>query len=345
MKSARFYGTRDVRIEEVVLPPLKEDDVKIEVEWCGLCGSDKGLYEKPFTRSVFTPGHEFSGTVCEIGSAVTQCKPGDRVIVNPLFTCGKCLSCRKGFPNLCENLVLYGLSGISGAFAEETTVKENMVVKIPDALPFDIAAVAEPTCIAAHALRVSKFKPGDTAAVFGTGQIGLLLINLLKISGCTKIIAVSRTASKLDLALKMGAHAVIRPDEVDAAEKIMEISGGVDLAFELSGAQQSFSSALAALRARGELVVISLPAKPISFDVMPALHKELSILTSQCSNGEFPIVAELLADGSVAAGEIVTKKIHLDDIVKEGYETLLSDPTQLKILVTPKRENMAASAR
>ena len=342
MKAARFYGTGDIRIEELALPPLEQDEVRIEVAWCGICGSDKHRYESPFSGSVFTPGHEFSGTVRAVGGAVTLCKPGDRVIVNPLFTCGKCLPCRQGYTNLCENLVFFGLSGIFGAFAEETTVKEHMVIKIPDNLPLDLAAVAEPTGIAAHALRISKFKAGDTAAVFGAGSIGLLLISLLKAAGCTKIIAVSRTASKLRLAQKLGAHAVIHPDETDAAKKIMEMTGGVDLAFELSGAQQSFSSAMASLRARGELVMISLPHRPMEYNVMQALHKEIRVLTSQCTNGEFPMVAQMLADGTVAAGEVVTKRIYLDDLVKEGLDTLRDDPSQLKILVTPKRENIVA---
>ena len=340
MKALRNYGAGDIRIEDLSLPPLQGDEVRIAVEWCGICGSDKHGYERRFARSVYTPGHEFSGTVLETGGDVTGCKPGDRVIVNPLFTCGKCLPCRQGYSNLCENLVLFGLSGIFGAFAEETTVKDNMVIKIPDSLPLDIAALAEPTCIAAHALRISKFKAGDTAVVFGAGSIGLLMVNLLKAAGCTKIIAVSRTGSKLKLARELGAHLTIDAGTEDAAAIINEYAGGVDLAFELSGAQQSFSSAMAVLRARGELVMISLPEKPMAYDVRPALHKEISVLTSQCSNGEFPMVAELLANGTLDVGGVITKKIYLDDIVGEGFEALCNDASQLKILVTPKKENL-----
>ena len=346
MKAARNYGSGDIRIEDLVLPPILEDEVKITVEWAGICGSDKHSYERKMARNgAFTMGHEFSGTVKEVGADVKSCKPGDRVVVNPLFTCGKCLPCRQGYSNLCENLVLFGLNRIFGAFAEETTVKEHMVIKIPDNLPLDIAALAEPTCIAAHGLRISKFKPGDTAAVFGAGPIGLLMISLLKASGCTKIYAVSRTKSKLDLSLKLGATAVISSDEEDPAKKIKELTadrGGVDIAFEISGAESCWTAAMNCLRAKGELVMISLPGQPLPYETRTALHKEITVLTSQCSNGEFPMVAELLASGAVQAADVITKKIYLDDLVEEGFEALIKDNNQLKVLVTPKRENLTA---
>ena len=343
MKAARKYDAGDIRIEDLVLPPLQADDVKIAVEWAGICGSDKHSYERssPFARDPFTVGHEFSGTVIEVGGEVARIKVGDRVIVNPLFFCGKCPACLQGYTNLCENLVLFGLNGIFGAFAEETTVKENMVYKIPDNLPLDVAAVSEPTCIAAHALRISKFKPGDTAAVFGVGAIGLLMVSLLKASGCTKIIATARTASKLALAKELGADITINPNDPDADEQIKALASTVDVAFELSGAQQSVDMAMRMLRVKGELCIISLPAQPIQYNAMMAIHKEITVTSSQCSNGEFPMVAELLASGAVNGAAVITKKIHLDDLVKEGFETLIVDSSQLKILVTPKRENLA----
>lgn len=340
MKAARNYGGGDIRIEELVLPPIKEDEVKIAVEWAGICGSDKHSYEMKAPRPVFTPGHEFSGTVIETGGEVRRIKPGDRVVVNPLFFCGKCPACLRGDSNHCESLVFFGLSGIYGAFAEETVVRETMVTKIPDSLPLDIAALAEPACIAAHALRTSKFKPGDAAAVYGAGAIGLLLVSLLKTSGCTKIIATARTKSKRDLALKLGADIVFDPGAPGAEETIKGLSNSMDLAFELSGAQQSFTMAFDMLRPRGELMMISLPQKPFDYPGWIAVNKEISVKGSKCTNGEFPMMAELLANGSVNAAPVITKKIHLDDLVEEGFETLISDNEQLKILVTPKRENL-----
>ncbi|MCL1804483.1 MAG: 2,3-butanediol dehydrogenase [Clostridiales bacterium] len=340
MKAIRDYGGGDIRVEEMTLPPIKEDEVRIAVEWAGICGSDKHSYERKAPRPVYTPGHEFSGTVIEAGEEVRKVKPGDRVVVNPLFFCGKCPACLQGNTNNCEHLVFFGLNGIYGAFAEETVVRETMVTKIPDSLPLDVAALAEPACIAAHALRISKFKPGDTAAVFGAGAIGLLMVSLLKASGCTKIIATARTKSKRDLALKLGADMAFDPDAPEAEETIKSLANSVDLVYELSGAQQSFAMAFGMLRVRGEIVVISLPREPFPYPAYLAVNKEISVIGSKCTNGEFPMMVEMLADGSVDAAPIITKKIYIDDLVEEGYETLIKDSSQLKILVTPKRDNL-----
>jgi len=340
MRAARDYGGGVVRIEDVDLPPILEDEVRIEVEWAGICGSDKHGYERKRLRSTGTMGHEFSGAVVEIGDEVTGFKPGDRVVVNPLLVCGKCQNCLRGYHNLCENLVLFGVQGEFGAFSEQTIVKDYMLTRIPDNLPFDIAAMTEPACIGAHALRMSKFKPGDTVAVFGVGAIGLLLVSLLKASGCLKIIAMARTQSKLDLAKKLGADVVFNPDGPGGVELIKSLENSVDVAFELSEAQSSFDAAVTMLRGRGELVLVSLPGKPLELNIREALHKEINFITSQCSNGEFPMVVEFLANGSMPVEDVITKRIFLDDLIEEGIETLIKDSSQLKIMVTPKRENL-----
>lgn len=342
MKAARFYAARDVRVEDVDLPPISCSEVKIEVEWCGLCGSDKHMYLKPFDIPCpVTLGHEFSGTVTDVGNDVTKIKPGDRVVVNPLFVCGKCPSCKQGCPNLCDHLNLFGYHQTFGAFADVAIVQEDMVIKIPDSLPFDIAAITEPAAIALHALRMSQFKAGDSAAVFGAGPIGLLLISLLKASGASKIFAVGHTESKRQHALRLGATLAIDPDKENPTEVICNLTdGGVNVTFDLAGVQESFSLGLSVLRTRGEMVIVSLSDGELLFDAMSALRKEIKIITSQCSSDEFPIVVDLLASGILNTEGIITKVIHLDDIVTEGFEALINDKSQLKILVTPKKENI-----
>jgi (R,R)-butanediol dehydrogenase/meso-butanediol dehydrogenase/diacetyl reductase len=343
MKAARFYGQRDIRVEDVTLPPLKENEVGIEIAWCGICGSDKHRYEHSPNRGQqvpFTMGHEFSGVVREIGSKVKGIKAGDRVVVNPLIVCHACYACRHGYPNLCRNIVLYGCGPApDGAFAEYTQVPDYTVIKIPDSLPLDKAAVVEPSGIAFRALRISRFKPGDDAAVFGAGPIGLLMINELKAAGANRIYSIAHTASRRELAKKFGATKVLDPDTDDVVKIIMEETGaGVSVSYDFAGADQTLAMGLAVLHAKGEVIMGALPMRPLALNVFALVHGEQTIKGSQCTNDEFPIVAQMISDGKIFVDDVITKKICLDDIVKEGFETLIADKSHLKILVTPHKK-------
>lgn len=125
-------------------------------------------------------GHEFSGEVIEIGEGVTSHKVGDRVVVEPIYSCGKCEACKHGHYNVCEQLVFHGLGGEGGGFSEYTVVPEDMVHHIPDEMTYEQGALIEPAAVAVHAVRQSKLKEGEAVAVFGCGPIGLLVIKQLK---------------------------------------------------------------------------------------------------------------------------------------------------------------------
>ena len=343
MKAARYYGARDLRIEDIDLGPISESEVRIKIEWCGICGSDKHLYAsnpRPGMVVPLTMGHEFTGTVIEAGKNVTRTKVGDRVVVDPLLYCGKCWACTHGHPQLCEKLVFFGFSGPRGAFAEETIVDETIVYPISDKLSFEQAGILEPTCIAMHALRISKFRPGDNAIVFGAGPIGLLQVSLLRTAGATNIIMVGHHQHRLDHAMKLGATLALDPDRDNVVEAIKDATkGGADVAFEISGAQQCFTMGMNSLKALGEMVVVSLSVN-FELEARNALHNELKVLTSQCTKDEFPIVADMMAHGLINTDGIITKKILLDNIAEEGFETLHRDKSQLKILVTPNADNL-----
>jgi len=135
-------------------------------------------------------GHEFSGEVVEIGDGVTSVKVGDPVVVEPILACGECAACKKGKYNICKHLGFHGLSGGGGGFSEYTMVDEKMVHKMPEGLSYEQGALVEPAAVALHAVRQSKLKAGDKAAVFGTGPIGLLVIEALRAAGAAEIYAV-----------------------------------------------------------------------------------------------------------------------------------------------------------
>ena len=187
MKAARFHGPGDIRIDDVPEPTVGPGQVKVDVDWCGICGTDLHEY---LDGPIFIPpkgaphpltgeempvvmGHEFAGVVAEVGDGVTTVKEGDRVAVEPYDVCGECAACRAGRYNICRKLGFVGLDGQQGGFAERCVVDARWAHPLGD-IPTDLGALVEPLAVAYHAVRLSELQPGGTAAVFGSGPIGLV---------------------------------------------------------------------------------------------------------------------------------------------------------------------------
>lgn len=178
MKALRWHGVRDLRLDNIEEPTAEKDKVKIKVEWCGICGSDLHEYtagpifiptEAPHPlsggKAPIVLGHEFSGRVVEVGEEVTKVQVGDRVVVEPIYACGKCAACKQGTYNLCKKMGFYGLAGGGGGFSEYALVPEAMLHKIPEVVSYEQGALVEPSAVALHAVRQSKLKVGDKVAV------------------------------------------------------------------------------------------------------------------------------------------------------------------------------------
>ena len=354
MKAALWYGGKDIRVENIPEPVVKDDDVKIKVKWCGICGSDLHEYTMgPIFIPVKTPhpitgetapvvmGHEFSGEVVEVGRSVTNVKPGDRVVVEPLIVCGECPACKAGHYNLCEKLGFHGLMGGGGGFSEYTTFPARFVHKIPDSLSYEKAALVEPMSVAYHSLEVGHFEKGQTAIVAGAGPIGLATIECLKALGAAQVIVVQRKSVRQEYAKQSGADTVLDPNEVDVVAEIKKLTGGVgaDIAFETTGSEQCFHLALNSIRFSGTLVVTSIWEKQVTLDPNTLVMGEKYVVGSICYCNDFPKVIEMLADGSIPAKGYITKKVYIDDIEKEGFGALTGPEkkSQVKIIVTPDK--------
>ncbi|WP_100330220.1 2,3-butanediol dehydrogenase [Bacillus xiapuensis] len=349
MKSARWYKAKDIRVENVEEPQIQSGKVKIKVEWTGICGSDLHEYaagpifvpvDKPHPVSQdiapITMGHEFSGTVTEIGEGVNKVAVGDRVVVEPILSCGECAPCRKGKYNLCDSLGFHGLSGGGGGFSEYTMVDEHMVHKMPEGLSFEQGALVEPAAVALHAVRQSKLKAGDKAAVFGVGPIGLLVIEALRAAGAAEIYAVELSPERIAKAEELGAIA-INPAEVNPVEKLHELTnGGVDVAYEVTGVPAVLQQAIDCTNFEGETVIVSIWEKEASVQPNNLVLKEKTVKGIIAYRDIFPAVMELMNQGYFSAEKLVTKRIKLDDIVTEGFDALLKEKNQVKILVKPE---------
>lgn len=349
MKAAVWHSQGDVRVEDVELKPLKADEVKVRVAYTGICGSDLHEYqegpvfvpvEEPDEltggQAPLTMGHEFSGFIAEVGPEVTEFKVGDSVSVNPTIT-------HRKSPDGVDVYDGYSFIGLStdGGFAPYVNVPEGNLYHIPAEFSKRLAATIEPTSVAVQAVKEGELKFGETVAIFGAGPIGVLVAAAAKAAGATKIIAIDLSAVRLEKAQAMGATDVINPAEVDDAiaeiEKI--VPGGVDVSFEVAGVQPTFEQAIDATRPRGHVVIVSIFAKPISFDPMQLMNAGVKLTTSIAYSREtFQQTVDLVASGQIDVAPVITDEIALDDIVEKGFESLTHDKSQAKILVNLENE-------
>lgn len=352
MKAARIYGAKDVRVEDVELKEVGKQDVKIEVAWAGICGSDLHAYLEPGglvptdevhplsnRKLPLTLGHEFSGTVTEVGSEVADFQVGDRICVEPNLHCEECKECLEGNYHLCRNssAAFIGLAD-DGGFAEYCVVDEKHVYKIPDHMSLEQAALVEPTAVTHRGVEVAGVKAGDKVLVTGAGPIGLLTALSARAAGATSVYISDVSEERLKLADSFGFVTTLNPIEEDVVEIIMKDTDntGVDVAIECAGVQATFDTCLEAVKITGTVCIISIFGEDPVLPTFQALVKEAKIVSSLAYAHNYDRVIDLISSGQVPAEKIITNRIDLDNVVEDGLELLLTDKSQSKILVRPK---------
>ncbi len=348
MKAAIFREVgKPLTIEDVHLDPKpRAKEVRIRVVASGLCHSDYHIItgDIPCQFPVLL-GHEASGIVEAVGEDVHQFSPGDRVVTCLSSYCGECAECLGGHSNLCGNkpvrpatpgearLTLDGEPvyqlGELGAFAEEMLVHANSLVKLPEAMPLDLACLlgcAVLTGVGAATSRAS-IRAGDSVAVIGCGGVGLNVIQGARLAGAGRIFAVDLNPSKLELARQFGATDLIAGGD-SAVEEILEITrGGVDHAFEVVGLPRTIRQALMMLRKRGTAILVGVTryGTELSLPAMPFIASEVSIAGSLMGSVPFqvaiPRIVELYLEGKLTLEPLVSQKIRLEDI-NRAYDQL-----------------------
>lgn len=225
MKSAVFYGKHDLRVEESAKPAVGRRDVLINVKACGVCGTDVHIYEGDKGAADVTPptilGHEFAGVVEAVGSDVAGFKPGDRVCIDPNHPCGCCEPCRDGINHYCEHMTGYGTT-VNGGFAEYCSVDMQQVYKLGNHTSFEQGAMTEPVACCLHGIDMCNIKPGSTVVVIGGGMIGLLMMQLAKNAGATKVVLLEPVEGKREVALKLGADLAIDSIHEDVPARLKQ---------------------------------------------------------------------------------------------------------------------------
>jgi threonine dehydrogenase-like Zn-dependent dehydrogenase len=328
-----------LEVKEVARPVPAPDQVLLKVKACGVCGSDIHFYETDQDGYVMYPGltkfpcitgHEFSGQVVAVGSAVSDFQVGDMVTAEEMIWCGYCRPCRDGFPNQCLNLEEIGFT-IPGAFAEYLAVgakycwKLNAIMDLyhDEDKVYEAGALVEPTCVAYNGIFecAGGFKPGGYVAVYGAGPIGLAAIALCKAAGAAKIIAFEVSPPRRQLALAVGADFAFDPREVSAGEKIMELTNGegADMSVEAAGAPtKTIPEMEKSLAIAGKVVQIGRAAErvPIYLEHFQTHKAHIAGAQGHSGYGIFPNVIRLMASGRIDMTRIITARYDLNGVVQ-----------------------------
>ncbi|MEO1663550.1 MAG: NAD(P)-dependent alcohol dehydrogenase [Chloroflexota bacterium] len=341
MKAAVYYPGEGIRIDERPVPQPAADHLLIRVQAAGICGSDMHYYKDGhigdwWIKQPHVLGHEFAGEVAAIGADVTGFTIGERVAIEPIIPCGACSSCGAGLYNLCLNLKFTGSPHTDGAFQEYVQVRPRFAHPIPDHMPFELAALVEPTSIAVHAVRRSRLTVGDSVAVIGAGPIGLLTLAVAKASGAAHTIITDMDEARLEMAQALGADVVLHAaGNVEREIMAMTDDRGVDVAFEAVGLPATIETALRVVRAGGNLTLIGVtPEKTVPFNLMLAQAKEVDIAPVYLGRDAFPAALELLASGRVNGQAIITHRFPLMDMATAMDTAVQRKDNAVKVIVT-----------
>lgn len=343
MKALLLTEYKKMQFTDVDEPEVGDEDVLVQVEACGICGSDIHGYDGSTGRRIppLIMGHEAAGIVVASGANVTDMPEGTRVTFDSMVSCGQCNFCRDGHQNLCDHRMVLGVScgeyRRHGAFAQRISVPRRIVYPLPDSLPFEHAALVEAVSVAVHAAAVTPIQLGDTAVVVGAGMIGLLTLQAAKAAGATRIIAVDLNDNRLATAHELGATDVLRGDQVDVPETIgaMTQGRGADVAFEVVGATPTVKTAIESVRKGGSVTLVGNISPTIELPLQSVVTREIRLQGTCGCNGEYPQCIDLMARGVINVAPLITAKISLADGPAWFKRLHAGDPDQMKVVVCP----------
>lgn len=332
MKAVRFDSVGlPLTVGEIAMPEPASDEVLLRIAACGICGSDLHMTDDPKTfglKQYDVLGHEFAGEVIRCGSAVSEVKPGDRVAVAPMRGCGHCDSCRRGEPAWCAEMRLIG-----GGYAEFTTVAARQCRVLPDDLPTEEGALAEPVAVALHCVMRSGLKPGARVLILGAGPIGLLVAFWARRHGARDVIVADINRHQEERAAAIGAtgFALSGPG---LAEEFRQATGGApDIVFECVGKRGLIDFSCRLVRTHGTVVAVGLCVGGDEWDPFAAISKEIQVIFAVFFNmAEFETALGALGPGRFRPQALITDRIGFEK-VPDTFEGLRRRTTQCKVLI------------
>jgi len=321
MKALLLSNYKELNVTDFDKPGIGDGDLLVQVKACGICGSDIHGYDGSSGRRIppLVMGHEAAGVVAAAGANVAGFKPGDHVTFDSTVSCGSCFFCQQGRINLCDNRMVLGVScgeyRRHGAFAEYVSVPARICYQLPEGLPFAHAAMIEAVSVAVHAANRAPVTLGDTAVIVGSGMIGLLTLQAIRLAGCSQVIAVDLDATRLEKAVALGADAGLKADETDVPAEVRKLTGGrgADVVLEVVGATPTVKTAIDCARKGGAVTLIGNLAPEVEMPLQSIVTRELTMYGTCASSGEYPACIDLLARGDIRVEEMITATASLEE--------------------------------
>jgi len=336
MKQVELQAPEDVRLIEAPRPKPGPDELLVAVSVVGICGSDLHAYHgrHPFIELPVVPGHEFAGTVAEIGAEVCDFVVGQRVTVEPSLVCGVCYNCTQGRYNICEQLKVIGCQ-TSGAMAEYLTVPASKALHLPSNVTWEQAVMVEPLAVAVHAARMAQFEPGAKLLVLGAGTIGLMTLQAVKAMGAGRVVVTDLLQERLDMALELGADAVVNPATIDLGVALDGAFGTerADAIIECVGIAATARDAVRVARKGTRIVLAGVFEEEVPLNLGLVQDRELELVgTLMYAGDDFVTALDLLAEGRVSVASLITHRFPLTH-ASQAFAIADSRVGALKVLI------------
>ncbi len=333
MKAVVVHEPGNVRVEDVPMPEVGPKDALVQVAACGICGTDIHIIDGEFPPTTYPIiiGHEFGGTVTQIGSDVVDFKVGDRVGVDPTLNCGECYFCLRGKGNLCERWNAVGVGHHPGGFAEYVAVPERSLYHIPDSMSFEAAALIEPVSCVVHGFHLLDPKVGETYLIYGAGPMGLQNAQVARYNGAGAVAIIDINPSRQDIARSFGF------DNVGASlDEVKQVAPrGFDNVIDATGRTKVAERAIDAVIRGGKLLIFGVcpPGETAAYDMFKIYNEEISIIGSMAVLQSYGPAISVLDAGALDVGKMVTHTFPIDRF-DEAVATVRAGKG-LKVQVTP----------
>ena len=321
MRALVYRGPKDVRLAEKPIPAVSDTDVLIKVLYCGVCGTDHHIYNGDGGAFAVKPplvmGHEFSGIVEKIGSKVHKVVPGDLVTVDPNDMCGSCYFCKNAQEQFCTHNRGYGTT-VDGGFAEYCAVNEKQVFKLKKETSALAAAMTEPVSCCLHGIDLCKITAGSEILIIGGGPIGMIMLQLARMSGACKIIVSEPVASKRTLAEKLGADITIDPIHENLEAVLKAHTQNISTVVECAGTAGTVESAVRVAGKGATVMLFGLTGPDVSVQIKPDVifKKELKITSSFINPYTFARTVTLIESGRINLNDIITDVVAFEDAAR-----------------------------